>query len=309
MRSIVLAAAMMAASAGCTKPATQVVVVISTHGIRVPTDVHRLHFKVQDRVPGGSDDTLYEQDIELCHDDLTTGCLYLPISAVLFPGKARPGDSVRVEVLAYGVNNQVLIADAAVFTFAEEQTLWLDFVLYANCIGNVECVKIDKACGPNDQCIDLMPMPMNGTRDLAPQMEVFDLAVPPRDMTLVDLRGADLTVVPPDLTNITDMAGCTSVTCGPMQVCIAGMCQDCGYAGQPCCGPGAAPPPWPNAGGTTGGCNAGNLVCDGMTCVHCGNTSELCCQPPALPCNSGQPCDVSGYCTSLSMPDLLPPLD
>jgi hypothetical protein len=304
MRPIVLVAAMVAASGGCSKPATQVVVVISTEGIRVPTDVHKIHLKVQDRVPGGGDDTLYEQDIELCRDDLTTGCLYLPVSAVLFPGKARPSDSVKVEVDAIGANNQVLIADVALFTFAEEQTLWLDFVLYAHCIGNVMCAIVEKACGPNDQCIDLMPMPMSGNRDLAPEpLPVVDMTPPVRDLTLVDLKGADLTVIPADLTTITDMAGCASVTCPMGQVCLAGGCVDCGGAGQPCCSGGKVhidPQVLP------GGCNLGNLVCDGTICQYCGQEGQLCCMGGT--CFIGY-CDGTGHCAPLSMPDMMLPID
>ncbi|MGZ3439289.1 MAG: hypothetical protein ACXVDD_07225 [Polyangia bacterium] len=273
------AAAGLVAAAGCTKHQTEMILVIMTEGVRVPEDVHKVHLTVADRQMS-LDDTVYDADVELCNPMLTTGCYDLPVTAVLFPGKARGGDSVRVQVDAIGGGGTV-IANAALFTFADEQSLRLDFVLYANCLGNVECAKRDQACGPLDTCIDLKPGQTNGPLDLAQPRGPVDMTIPPPpDMTMVDLAGADLTTVPADLTTTLDLAGCTGVVCDMGEQCVAGQCQPCGGQGDPCCfGPTARPPNWPNAGGAggMGTCTATNNVCNGSICVRCGSDGDLCC--------------------------------
>jgi hypothetical protein len=284
-RHAVLVAAALAAIAGCHKHATETIIVVQTEGVRIPQDVHKVHLTVQDRTGpamgdmGAPDETVYEQDVELCREGLSTACYDIPVSAVLFPGKARGTDPVRVQVDAVG-GNGVVISNAALFTFADDQTLRLDFVLYANCLGNVECAKRDQACGPLDTCIDLTPTHGSGATDLARPMPPADLATPTvRDMTVVDLAGVDLYMPPPDLTRVTiDMAGCPT-TCPMGEVCVGGTCTPCGGPNQLCC-PGFAPPP--------SGCNATNLVCDGTYCRYCGAIGELCCM--------GGTCPASGFC-------------
>ena len=151
------------------------ILVITTEGVRIPEDVHKVHLTVQ-IASRSLDDTVYDADVELCNPTLTTGCYDIPVTAALFPGKSRGSDSVRVQVDAIGGNGTV-IADAALFTFAKEQSLRLDFVLYANCLGNVECAERDQACGPLDTCIDLKPGQTNGPLDLAlPHVE--DMSMP-----------------------------------------------------------------------------------------------------------------------------------
>ena len=296
--ALLAAATLGAAAFGCTKHQTEAVVVVTTAGVRVPTDVHKVHFTVQDRSPAG-DDLVFDQDVNLCHESLTTGCIEIPISAVLFPGKTRGGDSVRIQIDAIGGNEMPVISNAALFTFAEEQSLRLDFVLYANCIGNVECAKRDQACGPNDTCIDINPVTLHGPPDLAKPAPFVDMAMP-ADMTMVDLAGADLTMTPADLTSTLDMAGCTTVTCPPMNVCNAGQCQHCGDPGELCCqGPIMMRPPWPNGTPSPGMgmCNATNLVCDGTHCVMCGTTGALCCSGGVC-FTGGDVCDGTGHCIS-----------
>ena len=214
MRAHVLAfvAAAAALAAGCTEHQTEMLLVITTEGVRIPEDVHKVHLTVADREPG-VDDVVYEQDVELCSASLTTSCFDIPVTAALFPGKSHGTDSVRVQVDAVG-SGGVVIADAALFTFADKQSLRLDFVLYGNCLGNVECAKRDQACGPLDTCIDLHPGNANGGLDIARPAE--DLAgcgklnqacchppAPRRVLpnVLPDMGSSfpDMTLLPPDM--------------------------------------------------------------------------------------------------------------
>ena len=317
-RLSVAAVAALVAAGGCSKHQTEMILVIMTEGVRVPEDVHKVHLKVADRT-ASLDDTVYDADVELCNPMLTSACYDIPVTAVLFPGKSHGTDSVRVQVDAIGPNGTV-IADAALFTFADQQSLRLDFVLYANCLGNVECAKRDQACGPLDQCIDLKPGMTSGPLDLALPKPPADLSIPPGppDMTMVDLAGADLTMTPPDLVSILDMAGCAGVVCDMGEQCVAGTCQPCGFFGQPCCfGPVPPPPNHSNAGGTAGAgtCNATNLECNGATCETCGNDGELCCTHQVPDCNAMDVC-MAGRChmppvmdMSMSPLDMFTPLD
>ena len=262
-----LAAATLA-SGGCTQHQTELVLVVTTEGVRIPEDVQKLHVVVQDRQPS-LDDTVWDSFVPLCNDMLTSSCYDIPVTAVLYPGKKNSDDSVRVQVDAIGPGG-VVISDAALFTFAERQSLRLDFVLYANCLGNVACAQRDQACGPLDTCIDLHPGQTSGPLDLALPV-VQDMAMSlPADMTMVDLAGADLTTVPPDLTSTLDLAGCGGIQCDMGEQCVAGQCVPCGDPGLPCC--------FMSAGGPSGGtCNATNNVCNGNICAPCGGDGQLCC--------------------------------
>jgi uncharacterized membrane protein YgcG len=220
--AVVLVAAL--ALGGCTKPRTEAVIVVDTAGVRIPIDVEKIHFKVADRAVGG-DDTVFDADVVMCHDQLSTGCYNVPLSAALFPGKMRPSDSVRVEVDALGAGGKLVIADAALFTFAEGQSLRLDFVLYANCLGNVDCAVRDQACGPDDMCMTINPTPLHGEPDLGLHAPV-DMAgcghlnqaccvgarrihpnVLPDSGTVGDMAiGPDMTVVPPDMSDLPDLS-------------------------------------------------------------------------------------------------------
>ena len=292
-------------AAGCTKHQTEMILVITTEGVRIPEDVHKVHLTVADRHMS-LDDTVYEQDVELCNPTLQTSCFDIPVTAALFPGKDRGSDTVRVQVDAIGAGGTV-IADAALFTFADEQSLRLDFVLYGNCLGNVECALRDQACGPLDTCIDLQPGNANGGLDIALPRGADDMSMPlPPDMTLVDLAGADLTQVPADLVSTLDMAGCASVTCDMGEQCVAGVCMPCGYLSDPCCFGPTAPPPHPNAGGGTGNgiCYPGNTVCSAGYCVQCGNEGDPCCTMQTPACNGNLLCDGTGTCVQPPVDDM-----
>ena len=306
MKTLALTLLAATLATGCTKHQTEMILVITTEGVRIPDDVHKVHLTVADR-QGSLDDTVYDADVALCTDTLTSLCYNIPVTATLFPGKSHGSDSVRVQVDAIGQGG-VVIADAALFTFADEQSLRLDFVLYANCLGNVECAKRDQACGPLDTCIDLKPGNANGGLDIALPRGPEDMSMPlPPDMTMVDLKGADLTMTPADLVSTLDLAGCASVTCDMGEQCVAGMCQPCGFLGDPCCFGPIAPPPHPNAGGGTGSgmCIPTNTVCAGGMCVNCGGDGEPCCTMQLPECNGIDVCTM-GTCQpppDMSMPN------
>jgi hypothetical protein len=201
-------AAALAAAGGCTEHQTEVIVRVVTEGVRIPDDVRALHVSVIDKANAG-DDEVWTQDVALCTPTLTTSCYDLPVSAVLFPGKAQGGDTVRVQVDAKGANGTV-ISNAALFTFADKQSLQLDFVLYANCL-NTECAKRDQACGPTGACVDLKPTPVGigGDMALAPSTDMAGcghLNSPcchaasrpaPKQITPNVLPGTDMAMSPP----------------------------------------------------------------------------------------------------------------
>jgi hypothetical protein len=284
--------ALAALAVGCTRPRTEAVIVVQTAGVRIPIDVEKLHVQVADHQPGGEgpalNDPVYEQDVVLCHEGLDVGCYDVPVTAALFPGKQRPNDSVRVQIDAIGNDGKLVISDAALFTFADGQRLRLDFVLYANCLGNVECALRDQACGPDDQCVDLTPAPLGGKPDLG-AIAVPDLAVPPPDLSGLP-PGADLAEAPPDLTPAVDMAGCASVTCDMGTTCVAGSCVSCGGLGQPCCASGPQ-------------CASGNAICNGTLCIHCGAPAELCCAGNV--CFGGSQCNTSVDQCQFPPPDMM----
>lgn len=287
--------AVAALAVGCTRPRTEAVIVVQTAGVRIPDDVAALRVQVADHKPGGDDmsinDLVYKQDVVLCHAGLGAGCYDVPVTASLYPGKRQPNDSVRVQIDALARNGDTVISDAALFTFADGQRLRLDFVLYANCLGNQDCALRDQVCGPDDRCVDLKPVPLGNKPDLAP-LPPPDLAPPPRDLAGVP-PGADLAQSPPDLTPAGDMAGCDTVSCGPGMVCVAGGCVSCGFLGDPCC--------------DTGVCNSSNLRCDGTNCIQCGTPPYLCCAGNVCfgsMCNTG-----TGFCEPMAPPDMsmMPP--
>jgi hypothetical protein len=267
-----VAVGLVALATGCTTPRTEVVLVVQTDGIRVPEDVARIRILVADREVA-ADSAVYDEKVALCHDNLNVACYTLPLTAVLHPGPKQPHDSVRVQVDALSRDGTVVTSDAALFTFSPKQSLRLDFVLYSNCIGVIECAKRDQACGPDANCITLTPVKLSGEPDLG--SSGGDMAVPG--------SVGDLAMTPPDLTNVTDLSGCGAITCGPGTTCIASQCNPCGNSGLPCC---------------NGSCNLG-FSCNGTTCQSCGGPGGLCCQspvPPApQPCIDGQAC-AAGFC-------------
>jgi hypothetical protein len=241
------AAAMLLCAAlavGCSKTPTQVKIAIYTRSVRVPDDVARIHLSVADQEPaatdaGKVDDSVYDAAVELCTDQVGSGCYDLPLSAVLFPGQKRAGDSVRVQVDAVGPAGDVVTSDAALFVFSPHQSFQLDFVLYAACIGVVDCALRDQACGPDAQCASVTPTPGGSTPDLADDTGGADLA----GTTVADLASSkdgagegDMSHAPGDMAKVgTDLAGCGSTACAPGTVCSGGSCVPCGIAGDLCC--------------------------------------------------------------------------
>lgn len=281
-----LAIAALLLAGGCTRSRTEAVVVVTTDGVRIPDDVDQIVFKVADTSDLGN--PLFLKTFRLCSATVTSDCLGLPLDFTLVPG-VHVEHSTRVQLTAQRAGKPV-IDDAAIFTFAPGQSLRLDFVLYANCLGNVDCAARDQACGPDDMCQKLTPQPIHGEPDLAftPQ----DLAVVDDLAVGADLASSDMAGQPsPDMTPLPDLAGCTP-NCGTMHhcgpdpngcsidpnycgTCTAGstycyqmagyaMCAACGGSAQPCCPSGPACGSW--------------LFCATGTCAPCGSAvSQACC--------------------------------
>ena len=239
---------------GCTNDRTQVRIAIFTEGVRVPDDVARIHLTVSDREPGATDagaidDAVYDQEVALCTGTPTPGCYDLPLSAVLFPGPKRAGDTVKVEVLAIGPLGLPVTSDAALFVFSPHQSFQLDFVLYANCLGVTDCADRDQTCGPDAQCQSLTPVKGGSTPDLSGGAGSGDDLSMSGDMTGSGGGGGggggsaggggngedmskgktpeDLAPPPPDMACL--------VACSPGEVCDKGICTVCGNLGGPCC--------------------------------------------------------------------------
>ena len=87
----IAAFAAVAAAGACSKHQTELILVITTEGVRIPDDVHKVHLTVADRRMS-IDDTVYDADVELCNPMLSTGCYNIPVTAVLFPGKGSAAD-------------------------------------------------------------------------------------------------------------------------------------------------------------------------------------------------------------------------
>jgi hypothetical protein len=283
MRSAVLIVVAALALGGCTKARTEAVIVVDTAGVRIPADVEKIHFIVADRAVGG-DDIVFDSDVVMCHDQLSVGCYNVPLSAALFPGKMRPSDSVRVEVDAIGAGGKLVIADAALFTFAEGQSLRLDFVLYANCLGNTDCAKRDQACGPDDMCMMLNPTPLHGEPDLGLHAPV-DMAgcghlnqaccvgarrVHPNVLPDQGTTGPDMaTLPPPDLAVPPDMSEPPDLATGPDLAMGGGGAGGGGGggAGGGGGGGGGAGGGGGGGGGSSGGTCDPNLRCVANVCV------------------------------------------
>src|SRR6185312_13456984 len=143
--------------------------------------------------------SIFQRGFQLCGGAVTDGCLTLPLDFTLVPGAHRDHSS-RVQVTATRGGLPV-IDDGAIFTFAEGVSLRLDFVLYGNCLGNVDCAARDQACGPDATCQAVPATPISGDPDLA---VTPDLAVAPADLGVT----ADLAVATPaDLGMPADLAG------------------------------------------------------------------------------------------------------
>src|SRR5262249_52410479 len=139
---------------GCTKARTEAVVVVTTDGVRIPDDVDALTLVVADTSDVAN--PVFSKSFRVCGGDITSDCFALPLDFTLIPGAHRDHSS-RVQITATR-NSTPVIDDAAIFTFAEGMSLRLDFVLYANCLGVVDCAQRDQACGPDAMC---HPVPSN----------------------------------------------------------------------------------------------------------------------------------------------------
>lgn len=269
-RTLAIAALALGALAGCTKARTEAVVIVATDGVRVPDDVDALTLVVADTTDPTN--PLFSKSFRVCGGDVTSDCFTLPLDFTLVPGPHRDHSS-RVQITATRHATPV-IDDAAIFTFAEGQSLRLDFVLYANCLGNTDCASRDQACGPDAMCQPVPANPMSGEPDLSvgpadlavadDLASTPDLATPPIDLSVpvVDLAR------PIDLALPADMAMCTPscpanfcgtscgmpCTCLGNHVCQASVCVACGALGQPCC--------VGNMCNTGVSCNVGTNVCE-----------------------------------------------
>jgi hypothetical protein len=211
MRALVVAAAAavvaLVALPGCKKARTEMVIVVQTEGVRVPEDVAQIRVLVADRESGG-DVVVYDNTVPLCTPTLTTGCYTLPLSAVLHPGAKQPDDPVRVQIDALSRGGTRVTSSAALFTFSPKQSLRLDFVLYAACIGVIDCAVRDQACGPDAMCVGLTAVRLDGEPDLGPIAPADLSLAPPGDMAMSGGGVRDLSMptgAPPDMAS-TDMA-------------------------------------------------------------------------------------------------------
>lgn len=287
-RLLVLALALSAV--GCTDPRTEVVVVVSTKGVRIPDDVDSVGITVTDLDAPASSQLRFNQTVLLTAGTPSPGTYGLPLTMTLVPGSMHPNDRVRVQVDAIR-NSKPVISDAAVFPFTAHQSLRLDFVLYANCIGRVDCSQMDQACGP-DGCMPVTPQPLSGEPDLS--VSLPDLAPPPPDL-----------MSPPDLTGVTlpDLSGCIPIDC------TGRACGSNGCTGT--CGPGCT-------GGAT--CNEASGTCISPTVdMACSNTcgamqcgTDVCghpCGPMGGMCPTGDHCDLTGTCVPNLFQDMSMPMD
>jgi hypothetical protein len=195
-----------AAASGCKKARTEMYISVQTEGVRVPEDVAQVRMLVLDR-QGGGDSIVYDNTVALCTPTLTTGCYTLPLSAVLHPGAKQPNDTVKVQIDALSRTGAKVTSSAAIFTFSPKQSLRIDFVLYAACIGVTSCSERDQACGPDAMCTTLTPTPLESEPDLGPggrsdMSGPHDMAAPPGS----DLSSTDMAAPPGSDMSSTDMA-------------------------------------------------------------------------------------------------------
>jgi hypothetical protein len=289
-----LAVGVMLGAASCKNARTETVIVITTSGLRIPDDVDAVHVQLTDVQ---ASDPLWDTVYTICTDTITTGCVTMPFTMTLIPGLKAPSDTTRIVVSAQRSQADV-IRDAALFTFTPSESLRLDFVLYGNCLGKLDCADTNQVCELDRSCMPIHPVPFGGEPDLA-QPSSRDLGVAlPSDMksSSHDLAGADLlmSLMPdlaaPDLASCTDTCGTScgvtvcgqACTCNSVTTCISmtHQCHTCGTVGDICC-----------PGPTTGTCRD-QSACNGNMC-ECGNVGEPCCANGPQ-CNNSLTCIGSG---------------
>jgi hypothetical protein len=140
----------LACCVACRPTTTEVVVSVDVSGIQVPTDIDSVHLDVVDLDAATS---IYSTpDAPLCGGGATP-CTSLPLTVSLHPGPKQPSDRVEVTVTA-SQNGVVRIRDAATFTFSSGQRGRLPFVLYAACLGSLDCPNqtVPGTCGESGVC-------------------------------------------------------------------------------------------------------------------------------------------------------------
>jgi hypothetical protein len=291
---------------GCDKKRTEAVLIISSKNIVIPDEMDGLHVRISDRVgaTADTDDVLQDLNVAICgpgDDPALTDCKTLPVAVVMFPGSMRPHDSVKVTIDATR-KNQPVISNAALFTFAEGQSIRMDMVFFSECLGNLDCSKVDQACYDDAKCHPVTPTPFTGEPDLGVEdfavTEDFgniDLAPSFGDMAH-DLAGIDLAgCVPQCSGKQCGSDGCLGScgSCGLFEYCSAAVdqCFACGGANQFCCPTGQA-------------CKF-TLLCDGTNhCVQpmvgmeppCGELTQVCCNGTTCDSAMGLVCDGTGHC-------------
>jgi hypothetical protein len=266
MRRLALCSILAAASCGII-PATEVVMVVTTDGIRIPADIDQVRVSIYNRTSVG-DELLHQITVRLCHDGLGADCKRLPLTVTLYPGPERPGDSVRVLVEGLLRSNQPAIAGAGVFTFAQDRRLRLDFVLYGDCLGEVDCSRNDQICGPDRRCRSITPEPFEG---------MLDLAFPMSDLSMPDFGDVDLA---PDYRDMSSSADLSAAD-------FAGCLRQCGSAPKPC-GP-------DGCGGVCGSCDVLDEYCHSPAagCLPCGGLNQFCCPETPPRCNFSLVCNMN----------------
>jgi hypothetical protein len=279
-RAALLAAALVAAAAGCSGERTEIVLIIDQAGLKLGQDIDTLHIQI---AQDSESTPFFNLPFILCGTLPTTTCVNLPLSATLIPGPMLPDDNVRLQVDAKlgGDDGRLRISDVADFRFTKGESLRLELVLTANCLDMLSCAESEAACY-DGRCYNPMPEPAGA--DLSVPV---DLA-PPHDFAGVDFAGVDLTCVPLcpagycglDQNNCNVACQCTAQfeACGNTQAC-----QPCGLDDQACCPTSQSPR-----------CRTGNRACsstgNGGTCVACLGPGDLC-------STGGQPCCSGTFCS------------
>jgi hypothetical protein len=154
--------------AGCSAaPATQLILDVDEIGLAIPGDIDQI------RINAGTDklepSTYLSVPVALCAALHTAGCLDLPVSVTLVPGRNRPNDVVRVEVVALRAGI-ARVADVVNFHFVQEQSQRLRLTLTSNCLDDpLHCADAETSCAV-EGCYAATPGPAGAVvrSDLGP---------------------------------------------------------------------------------------------------------------------------------------------
>ena len=138
------------------------------------------------------DDTIYESDVNLCNPVLSTACYNIPVTGVLFPGKAHGSDSVRVRSTPSGRAAPSSPTPRSSPSPSTRACAWTSCST-PTASATSTCAERDQACGPLDTCIILVARAdeQRSARSRRCRRGRPTCRCPPPDMTLVDLAGAD----------------------------------------------------------------------------------------------------------------------